>query len=738
MNIIRLYFISLVLCVTAACTSAPRSPSSLMGDDERANRIEEIDMELSKFWNNDWKISQRIFQTNPGVIKSGVALYDSKKFTDPKVRQEIDRLTTERRRLINELSGKFELRDWNKIGAWFEAIFRSRNFAKEEVISIDNLNDYRLDGPARNPFPIEQYFYQDYTLRFKNMLPISEAPFHNDKSSRASQKYLKARLECNGAIIRPSGFLNLRESRDPVYEFDWYYNKQNGQNTSVRFGQEVTRCQFKYYDPESSKTFTNGFELANLLSVSKEWLKLTNQIDICALPRGNFGQNPSGFFWEQDFNFTTCAETFDKIVNLRDPYVSMNQKIMALTGSPLARKDFDAKNPMATLDFSKAPKFDVIWVSSLNFSADFYGMVIARSLRYHGEKGTQIRILVPQVTMTRKDREIVQWLMQEVPNIKVQYYKYSANSKDDGGWLDRFHRVNHTKLIIGHSSQDPKADFLITGGRNIRDSYIFPETPFYRAYKHLKNYGDGEEPYIYYNDFEVEIRGAPFVKSVLSQMLAFWMRDPETQRFRSTNINVPIETSNEEAAYLKTFSAEKPLVRHILSLPYFDGYQLERFYIEMIDSAQSELVLTTPYFRPSVAISAALDRAHSRGVTIKVVTRIHLAGDGTPKIAEEVNKEGINRHLKNIEIYEWTEQNSIMHAKIIVIDKKLSFVSSVNLNRRSFIHDTESGVLILHEPTAMDMRKEVLSYMSKSRRITDAEKLSWINSTLIDWGDSYF
>ena len=125
-----------------ACTSAPRSPSSFMGDDERANRIEEIDMELSQYWNNDWKISQRIFQTNPGVIKSGTALYDTNKFTEPKVRQEIDRLTTERRRLINELSGKFQLRDWNKIGAWFEAIFRDRNFAKEEVITIENPVSY--------------------------------------------------------------------------------------------------------------------------------------------------------------------------------------------------------------------------------------------------------------------------------------------------------------------------------------------------------------------------------------------------------------------------------------------------------------------------------------------------------------------------------------------------------------------------------------------------------------------
>ncbi len=123
---------------------------------------------------------------------------------------------------------------------------------------------------------------------------------------------------------------------------------------------------------------------------------------------------------------------------------------------------------------------------------------------------------------------------------------------------------------------------------------------------------------------------------------------------------------------------------------------------------------------------------------VKVITRIHLAGDGTPQIAEDVNKDGVNRHLKNVEIYEWTDEKSIMHAKMLVIDRKLSFISSVNLNRRSFIHDTESGALILHKPTAEIIRTEVLKFFEQGRRITAEEKISWINSTLIDWADSYF
>ncbi|UXR65497.1 phosphatidylserine/phosphatidylglycerophosphate/cardiolipin synthase family protein [Bdellovibrio bacteriovorus] len=714
----------------AACTGPQRAPSSIMYDDERANRIQEIDVELSHYWNKDWEYNQELFQKGQQNAK-----FDRKLSPTSESWPHVESLLTERSQEINQLSSKLFLREWSGIGPWFEASFRPRLFDKEEIITIKSMDDFKLGNP-QGSFPIEHNFYQSYTLRFENDLPVS-AHFRHDRREN-EKKYLKARLECDGDIIHPGKWIFSGETRSQVYEFNWYYNQENGQRVRVKFAPRVNYCKFYFRDPENSKTWTNGLQLVDIGRVSHEWIKLTNQIDICARPQGSFGKDPAAFFWTQDFNYTTCPQTFDKLVNLRDPYTSMNQKILSLTGSPLKRKDFNNKNPMAELDFSKAPKFDIIWVSSLNFSADFYGMVLSSALRYHAQQGTQIRILVPEVTMTRKDKAIIERLQQGLPNIKVQYYKYTLSDQNNGGWLDKFHRVNHTKLIIGHSSSDPKASFLITGGRNIRDSYIFSDTPFYKAYKFLKNYGDGEEDYIYYDDFEIEIRGYSFVKSVMAQMLAFWMRDPESQRYRSTNVNVPKEASMAQVTRLRTLPDSTPLVRHITSMPYFDGYQLEKFYIDMFDSAQSELLLTTPYFRPSVAISAALDRAVQRGVKVKIITRIHLAGDGTPRIAEDVNKQGINRHLKDVEIYEWTQNNSIMHAKILVIDKKLSFISSVNMNRRSFIHDTESGVLILHAKTAMEMRKEALDYISKGRRITASEKVGWINSTLIDWADSYF
>ncbi|MGZ3774793.1 MAG: phospholipase D-like domain-containing protein [Pseudobdellovibrionaceae bacterium] len=725
---------SLLLFLTftlSGCTAIRRSPSSDKFDEERINRLQEIDLELSKYWNFDWEANQKYFQTKEGS-KSDTPQIDKEVLKNSDNRVKIESLQNERELRVSQISSKLNLLPWTGMGPWDQAFFHQPLFEKEEALQINSWEDVELSNESKNPFPLEHRLYKSYSLRFDNLLPLLD-------KNISPNPYLKAQLKCDGEIIYDDGFLFLsNQKRSKEYNFIWYFNETNSYRVRVKFSPEVTRCQLRFYDQDKSKTYTHGLDLVDLTTLSKDWAKMATQIDVCAKPNGDFGNGPTNFFWKQDFMFTTCPQTISKWKNLREPYSSINQKILSLTGSPLDRGGFDKNDPMINLNFEKAPHFDVLWVSSLIFSADFYGLTLAKALRFHALRGTQIRILVSDVTMTEKDRNILNWISKGNPNVKIQYYKYTLSDENGGGLIDKFHRVNHTKLLIGYSATNSDANFLITGGRNIRDSYIFKKKPFYRRFKFLKNYGDGEEEFIYYDDFEIEIRGAKIVKSVLAQMLSFWMRDPESQQARPTNINLPAQSSPEKIKQIAALSTKEPLVRHIVSIPYADGNKLEKFYLDMIDSSQSELLLTTPYFRPSVAISAALDRAYMRGVKVTVMTRIHLAGDNIPKIAEDVNKEGVNRHLRNINILEWTDEKSILHAKILVIDNKLSFVSSVNMNRRSFIHDTENGLLILNNDVADKLRTEVLNFFKQGRKITSQEKISWIYGPLIDWADSYF
>lgn len=731
----KLSFVAITLFYfLVACSVVDlRAPSSVTSESNKAQRIQSIDYDLALLYNKEYEADRRIRQSRKNDHdnnQEAEGLKDKK----AKIAEQISQLQAERKELEKSLSFDIAARTWSGIGPWFEIQTLPNPNHRNDVLAIENLEGLEIEKASISAaFALDTRAFGGYRLELQNKLSIDP-----NRASKDESTTLTGRLECNDDIIYESGLLFFNwEKRSRVYEFTWYNRATNGQNLVVGFAPGVTDCRL-LFKLKFEKAWTHQVNLVTLEKMLPSATQFHQHLEVCARPTGFAGTDPVSFFWQQDFNQVSCPRPFEKIDMLRDPIKAFNAKIRGLTGADVPEEAYRQKDPMVQLDFSRAPKLDFIWVSSLNFSADFYGTVLAQALRYHAGRGAQIRILVPEATILLKDKRILERLLLGRPNVKVQYYQYTYTNGKDGSLLDRFHRVNHVKLLIGFSEKEPKNNFLVTGGRNIRDSYLFFDKPQYKRYPWLVDYARGEKPFIYYDDFEIEMRGSEFVKAVLAQMLQFWNRDIETNIVRSTNLNVSRPISPDQASYFYGLSQSTPVVRHILSIPYADNYQLEKFYIEMFDSAQKEVVLTTPYFRPSEAISQALVRAVNRGVKIKVLTRIELAGDDVPKIAEDVNKKGVNRHFRDIEMYEWTEPNSIMHAKLLVIDQKLSFVSSVNMNSRSFIHDTEAGVLILHEGTAKALKKEILAYFASAKRLNEELKIKWLNGKLIDIFDSYF
>jgi putative cardiolipin synthase len=60
---------------------------------------------------------------------------------------------------------------------------------------------------------------------------------------------------------------------------------------------------------------------------------------------------------------------------------------------------------------------------------------------------------------------------------------------------------------------------------------------------------------------------------------------------------------------------------------------------------------------------------------------------------------------------------------MLLIDGRLSIVTSTNLNRRSFIHDTENGLAVLDPAFYRRMRAVVEGYLAVAHRLrpTDAD-----------------
>ncbi len=81
---------------------------------------------------------------------------------------------------------------------------------------------------------------------------------------------------------------------------------------------------------------------------------------------------------------------------------------------------------------------------------------------------------------------------------------------------------------------------------------------------------------------------------------------------------------------------EEPLIRHYISVPFKDNRGLESLVVELLDSAQHTIKLSTPYFNLTKSIMKAFGRAISRGVKLSLLTRLDLEGDTADIILSDV------------------------------------------------------------------------------------------------------
>jgi len=314
-------------------------------------------------------------------------------------------------------------------------------------------------------------------------------------------------------------------------------------------------------------------------------------------------------------------------------------------------------------------------------------------------------------------------LQESSNNIKLQEYRYDS-SRNGGGISDLFseyHRTMHVKLLITLGPNE-KDNMVFFGGRNIHDGFVFKEAPDYSAFPDMVQYGSGkDENFAHWRDFEVKVASKLLAEKVASHYLTLWERDSQNFSMRSLNQNIAINKYVDEN-YFENENVS--MIRHFVSVPYKDDEALERFYVSLFDSAEESLRLSTPYFHLTKPLGKALERAVARGVKVSVITRIDLKGDTADAILSEVNKGTINKFLKKIKIYEYTVPSEILHSKLVLIDNKFSFVGSVNLNKRSFIHDMENGIMIYNKSYNQKMNKIMDGYQANAREVNEKQKLT--------------
>ncbi|MDO6965779.1 phospholipase D-like domain-containing protein [Rhizobium alvei] len=549
-------------------------------------------------------------------------------------------------------------------------------------------------APGRYAIPDTAWRLSRQTLVLKADGPDTEATFSfSGIDARQVEIELKAlgpglqalTLTCDGdlAVIENGWKTTIAKG----HQFD----VSNAQNPNVKIaahlepGRNLKSC----HGVLSIGGKTRPIRILRQEAFNPDLHSIDTRFDVCAAKRPHGPNSLDDLLSARRFLSETCPLKPSRTVFLTEERPSFNAKVKALLGRELSDAFIDAQDPEAPIDFSAAPELKLIVLSFLDIKADFSGRVIDRLVRHHAARGTTVRILTSDVLERPKDRDLLEKLSGDFPNVQVRFYRWKApKGANLEEFLSEFHKVHHVKLLATVAAR-PANSVAIIGGRNIHDGFLFDQPTNLAKYPNLQQYrrnrGLTVNYYSNWHDFDLEIHGDAAVRTLVSHFSTVWLDDGQTHLARPFTLTGRNSHAADETAF-----------RHFISLPYLDGAELETFYVDMLDSARKKIEIVNPYLHMTPALNAAFDRAIARGVAVTIIGRINLKGDLGGDVLTALNQEFVNRFADRIKIYNFNaRQNVVLHSKLLMIDEKLVVISSVNFNHRSFIHDSENGVMII-------------------------------------------
>lgn len=381
---------------------------------------------------------------------------------------------------------------------------------------------------------------------------------------------------------------------------------------------------------------------------------------------------------------------------------------------------------------------------------DDAGLIFAAKMKAAADRGVRVRFLLDDIFSTVEDSDLA--ALDAHPNIEVRIFNPIAR-KGVGvfNYLGNFSQLNrrmHNKAFIVDNS------VAIVGGRNIAAEYYQLETT-------------GE-----FFDFDM-ISVGPIVRQVSSQFDIYWnhefavpiaalyMQDDPgklaadyeelDQEMAATGDSVYAEAINTDVIRKLDSMEIRPYIanaRLIADDPQklledVDGeYQVVANELrEIFLQAEQEIIILTPYLIPRKEGIALVNELQEKGVQVTIVTN-SLATNNHTAVHSAYASYRKDLLKAGVELWEArpdaakitlpdgeTELDKLtLHAKAVLIDRKLTFVGSLNFDPRSIDINTEMGLLIdspeLGEFLTEDVRKSTpeIAYQVK---LDERGKLSW-------------
>jgi putative cardiolipin synthase len=387
------------------------------------------------------------------------------------------------------------------------------------------------------------------------------------------------------------------------------------------------------------------------------------------------------------------------------------------------------------------------------WSKDNIGILAAESLLRAAERGVQVRVIVDDLLIDAPDRTLL--ALEKHPNVEIRIYnpKHSVGTRVSKRILNMltdfrgFNQRMHDKTFIVDDM------VLITGGRNMADEYF--------DYNQKYNFRDRDALVI-----------GEVVKGAGESFDRFWehpLSVPVEELYDGLGLmqkNIKVTDAEIQAIYQdmhayannpQNFSPQVramlegiPLLFPVLSekLVWCDaefisdqpGKNDNQFSLggggkttdalaQLIGSAQQQVTIQSPYLVLSRETQELFQKLRDRGVRIRINTNSLAATDNLQafsgyqsqrkmllKMGIEIYEYKANPEIQKIILKRYPELASIsptfaIHAKTLVVDSKVAYIGTFNLDPRSVNLNTEVGVIMRDERLARQIEENVVRDM---------------------------
>ncbi|NOQ63504.1 MAG: hypothetical protein GQ582_03215 [Methyloprofundus sp.] len=377
------------------------------------------------------------------------------------------------------------------------------------------------------------------------------------------------------------------------------------------------------------------------------------------------------------------------------------------------------------------------------WNSDITGSLLIEQLIKAAQRGVRVRLLIDDVDSWGRDFGIAK--LNAMDNFEVRIFNpFENRSFRVFEFITDMSRLNHrmhNKAFIMDNT------FAITGGRNVGDRYF------------------GVSSAINFRDLDI-LSAGPIVQDISKSFDVFWNSEwaipissvSEQQASvqdvqqgvqalqdyiaSAEDFPYPIDRSREEI-YQRIQSNKDQLIWAEAKILYDNpakkidtetGYQgITPYLRELVNEIQTEILIESAYFIPGVRGTDKVLELHNKGIKVRILTNSMISNDVAAafvfyeKYRQQMLENGAElyefRPDPNAQKKFWSllasKSAASLHTKVMVFDRRKTFIGSLNLDPRSIDINTEVGLLI----DSTELAEQIIAYMDIGIQASDSYRL---------------